>query len=143
MEYTRSSHSVYHCRYHLILATKYRRCIFESGTFAFFKECLENVCKRYPQIQVLELNHDKDHVHIFISIPPSMSVGSVVRTIKCNTGRLMRRKFAFLKEVYWGSDGIWSDGYFVTTAGIDEDTIKRYIQHQGQEDSGQAKLELK
>ena len=45
-------------------------------------------------------------------------------------------------KAYWGADGIWSDGYFVSTVGIDEVVIKRYIEKQGQEDSGQAKLEI-
>jgi len=52
----------------------------------------------------------------------------------------MRKEFAFLEEVYWGSDGIWSDGYFVSTTGIDEAAIRKYIEHQGQKDMGQTKF---
>ena len=56
---------------------------------------------------------------------------------------MMARKFPFLKKVYWGDKaGIWSVGYFVSTVGINEETIQKYIQHQGMEDSGQATLEL-
>jgi putative transposase len=54
----------------------------------------------------------------------------------------MREKFPFLNKVYWGSDGIWSIGYFISTVGVNEATIRRYIEQQGQEDSGQAQLEL-
>jgi putative transposase len=69
-----------------------------------------------------------------------MSVGSVVRIVKTNTSRGLKQKFPFLKQVYWGTDGIWSEGYFASTVGVNEEIIKRYIEHQGKQDSGQAKL---
>jgi len=54
----------------------------------------------------------------------------------------MKQKFPFLKQVYWGSDGLWSDGYFVSTVGINEDVIKAYIEKQGQKDTGQTQFEI-
>ena len=54
----------------------------------------------------------------------------------------MKEKFSFLKKVYWDRKGIWGKGYFVSTVGIDEETIKRYVEMQGEEDTGQAELEL-
>jgi putative transposase len=71
-----------------------------------------------------------------------MSVGTVVGIIKQNTSRDMKRKFPFSKEVYWGTDGIWSEGYFTSTVGIDEATIKAYIAAQGKKDTGQTKFEI-
>ena len=62
--------------------------------------------------------------------------------IKANTGSAMRKRFSFLDKVYWGIEGIWSIGYFVSTVGINEATIRKYVQMQGKEDSGQAKLEF-
>ena len=67
----------------------------------------------------------------------------VINLIKSNTGRAIRRKFPFLKDVYWGDDGIWSGGYFVSTIGLNEELIRQYIEMQGREDGGQAKLEFK
>ena len=55
----------------------------------------------------------------------------------------MKKKFEYMRKAQWGADGIWSEGYFVSTVGIDVAIIKRYIQNQGEEDTGQAKLELK
>ena len=100
------------------------------------------VRKHYPVIEIKELNHDRDHIHMLISIPPTMSVGKVVRLIKSNTGREIRKKFEWLKEVYWGTSGIWSSGYFVSTVGITKSVIEDYIRRQGEEDSGQEKLVL-
>ena len=79
---------------------------------------------------------------MLVNIPPTMSVGSAVRIIKANTSKGIKDTFPFLKDVYWGTDGIWSDGYFASTVGLNEKTIRNYIEHQGQEDDGQAKLVL-
>jgi putative transposase len=142
MKFRKQSHCVYQCEYHLVLATKYRRKIFNEGIFAYMLARLKELKNHYPEIDILEINHDKDHVHMLVSIPPKMSVGKVVGIIKANTSRKLKEKFPMLKEVYWGTDGIWSDGYFVSTVGINERVIQKYIQHQGQEDSGQAQLVL-
>lgn len=142
MKLRKQSHCVYQCEYHLVLATKYGRKIFNDGIFGYMLERLKEVKEHYPEIEILEIEHDKDHVHMLISIPPKMNVGKVVGILKANTSRRLKEKFSFLKEVYWGVDGIWSDGYFVSTIGINEKIIQRYIQLQGEEDSGQAQLVL-
>ena len=142
MKLRKQNHCVYYCEYHLVFATKYRRKIFNEGVFSYIVERMKEIKDHYPEIDILEINHDQDHVHLLISIPPKMSVGQVVRIIKSNTSRRLKEKFPFLKDVYWGTDGIWSDGYFVSTVGINEEIIQKYIQHQGQEDSGQAQLVL-
>ena len=142
VKYRKQSHCVYYCEYHLVFATKYRRKIFNAGIFAYMKERLKQVKDYYPEIDILEINHDVDHIHLLTVIPPKMSVSQVVRILKSNTSRDLKKKFSFLKKVYWGTDGIWSDGYFVSTVGINEDIIKKYIERQGKEDSGQAKLVL-
>ena len=142
MKLRKQSHCVYKCEYHLILATKYRRKVFNDGIFAYMLERMKEVRDHYPELEVLEIEHDQDHIHMLISIPPKMSVGKVVGIIKANTSRRIKEKFSFLKDVYWGTDGIWSDGYFVSKIGIHESIIRRYIEEQGKEDAGQAKLEL-
>ena len=142
MELRRQRNATYKCEYHLILTTKYRKKIFRVGVFDYFEIKLNEMKGRYPEIDTLEVNHDSDHVHLLVSIPPKMSVGSAVRIIKSNTARGMKKKFEFLKKVYWGTESIWSAGYFVSTVGINETIIRRYIEKQGLEDSGQAKLEI-
>ena len=90
----------------------------------------------------MTMNHDEDHIHLHLSILPKMRVSDVVRTIKSISGRLLKRKFEYMRKAYWGTDGIWSDGYFVSTLGINEEVIRQYIARQGQEDMGQAQLVL-
>jgi putative transposase len=74
-------------------------------------------------------------------IPPRYAVSAVVETLKKNTSRELSQKFRFLKQVYWDNEGIWSKGFFVSTVGINEAIIRKYIQQQEKEDTGQAQLE--
>ena len=88
----------------------------------------------------MEVKAEIDHIHMMVIIPPKYAVSKVIQIIKANTGNRMREKFKYLDKVYWGVKGIWSIGYFVSTVGINEETIRKYIEMQGKEDSGQAKL---
>ena len=138
MELRKQGHSVYYCKYHIVLVTKYRRKVFRApGVHEYFKKLILKVRSHYPEIIVEENNHDGDHVHLMVIIPPKMSVADVVRIIKCNTARKMKEKFEYLQKLYSGDDGIWSDGYMVSTIGVNESVIKKYIEKQGLEDSGQ------
>ncbi|MHB1316330.1 MAG: IS200/IS605 family transposase [Minisyncoccota bacterium] len=117
--------------------TKYRRAIITTELWDYLYRKLLEIITYYPKIFIKEANHDTDHIHLLISIPPQMSVGSVVRLVKTNTSSGIKTKFPGLKKQYWGTDGIWSDGYFVSTVGITTEIIKRYIANQGDLDAGQ------
>jgi putative transposase len=140
MELTHLSHCVYHCEYHITLVTKYRKAVFNEGIFAYFEKKLAEISEHYPLIQFKTVNHDKDHMHMLVSIPPTMAVGKAVGIIKQNTARELKQKFPYLKKVYWGIEAIWSEGYFVSTVGIDEAVMERYIEEQGKKDAGQTKF---
>ena len=143
MRLRKQSNAVYLCEYHLVFPTKYRHKIFNEGVFAYLEEILKGLKDYYPEIDVLEMNHDQDHIHILVVIPPKYSVGKVVGIIKANTARMLRSKFPYLKKLYWGNDGTWSDGYFVSTVGFNEAQIRQYIEEQGKEDFGQTKFEMR
>ena len=136
------SHCVYHCDYHIVIVTKYRKKVFNEGIFAYIKLRLAEITEHYPVLKIKEINHDVDHLHLLVSIPPTMAVGKVVGLIKQNTAKELKQKFPFVKEVYWGTDAVWSEGYFVSTVGINEEVIKKYIEEQGKKDSGQTKFEI-
>ena len=145
MKFIKLAHRVYYCDYHMTLTTKYRQEWLNAGIFAYLKIKLLEIRKHYPLIDFKTVNYDTkqpDHLHLLLSLPPSMTIGAVVRIIKSNTSTSLKQKFPFLKQLYWGTDGIWSDGYFVSTVGVNEQQIKQYIENQGKEDSGQALLEL-
>jgi putative transposase len=75
-------------------------------------------------------------------IPPQYAVGTIIGKIKGLTSSEQRKKFEWLKKRYWKENIVWSPGYFVSTIGIEEEKILKYVEYQGQQDSGQAKLGL-
>ncbi len=85
---------------------------------------LDEIGKRYPEVEDIERNIEPDHVHRVMSFAPKYSIGRVVQMMKQNTGRGLKEKIEFLRERYWGSGGIGSVGYFVSTVGLDEDAIR-------------------
>ena len=142
MELRKSAHTVYKTQYHIVWATKYRRKILNEGVSEYVKLKLIEIKKHIPDIEILEIGIAKDHLHLHLIIPPKYSVSKIVNKLKSNSGRELKKKFPFLKKVYWGTESVWSKGYFVSTVGINEKIISNYVKMQGQEDSGQAKLEL-
>jgi putative transposase len=101
VECKKQGHCVFYTRYHLVIATKYRRKILKLGFGEYFQKLVVGIGRQVPEIEIIEVNIDKDHIHILLSIPPKMSVGEVIKAIKAKAGLYMRRKFPFLDKVYW------------------------------------------
>ena len=128
--------------YHIVWIPRYRYKVLVNGVDEYLLTKMEEVRKRYPEIEYVERNIRPDHVHVVVSFPPKYSISKVVQIIKSNTGRALWEKFEFLQERYYGRGGIWSAGYFVSTVGLDEKVIRRYVKYQEKEDLGQAELAL-
>jgi putative transposase len=143
MKFRKQAHSVYYSRYHLVFATRFRRKVLKARMGRYLCILMQAINRRHPEIEIIEVNTDEDHVHLLVSIALKMAVSEAVRILKANNARPMYKRFPFLEKVYYDGDrGIWSDGYFMSTAGINEDIIRNYILHQEQEDSGQVQLDL-
>jgi putative transposase len=142
MRLRKSAHTVYKAQYHIVWITRYRRKILVKGVKDYLKIKLLEIRKYYPEWEYLEIGIDLDHVHLYMVIPPKYAVSKVVETIKSNTSKALKIKFAFLEKVYWDDRGIWAKGYFVSTVGINEKIIKEYVKMQEKEDTGQAELEF-
>lgn len=140
METRRQAHCVFRCVYHVVWIPRYRYKVLTEGVKEYLTIKIDEVRKYYPEIEYIERSIQPDHVHLVVSFSPKMSIASVVRVIKSNTGKAMWEKFEFLRERYYGRGGIWSVGYFVSTVGLDEEMIQRYVRYQEKEDLGQAKL---
>ena len=142
MKLPKAAHPVYKTQYHIVWVTRFRRKILVEGVGKYLRVKLREVQKYYPDWRFTEIGIDKDHVPVHMVIPPTYSVSVAVETIKKNTSRALREKFQFLDKVYWDRGGIWSKGYFVSTGGIPEEIMRRYVARQGKEDAGQAQLEF-
>lgn len=135
MRIRRLNHSIYQIQYHLIWATRYRRKIIKPYVKQKLIESLYKQIKKYPDWYIHEVNTGIDHVHILIEIPPKYSVSSVVQKLKAYTSIDLKKRFKFLRQIY-DNGRMWSAGYFVSTVGLNEKTIRKYIEKQDKEDSG-------
>ena len=143
MRLIKSAHSVYRTQYHIVWITRFRRKILKKGVAEYLETKLREVRKYYPDWEYIAIGVGIDHVHLHMVIPPKYAVSMVVETLKKNTSRHLSEKFCFLKEVYWDSEGIWSKGFFVATVGITEAIVRRYVERQEKEDTGQTEFEFK
>ena len=139
-----SAHTVYKTQYHIVWVTRYRRKILVRGIAERLRITLQEVRKFHPDWFIEEIGIDVDHVHLHMIIPPKYAVSKVVDTLKSVTSRELWAKFPhFLPKVYWDGGGVWTRGFFVSTVGITEAIIRRYVRYQGEQDTGQAELEFR
>ena len=142
MEYTRSAHSVYYLRYHVVWVCKYRRRILNPGVCGYIRRLLPKLLRSMSGVKLETIGFDRDHLHMVMEIPPKFSISSVMGRLKSQSASRLRDKFPWVSKVYWNENIVWSPGYFVSSVGIDEKTIKNYVEHQGHQDSGQLQLKL-
>lgn len=131
MEYQTKSHCKYLIALHLILAVKYRKQLLQGIVGDFVKQKITEISAR-SEFNVEEIEVDKDHIHILLTISPSICVASYVRRIKQSTTQSIWGRFKWLKKQFWFEKTFWSDGYFVCSVGnASADTIRKYIQEEG------------
>ena len=134
---TRSlNHSVYQIQYHVVWGTKFRRKYLKEYVLLDLKKSLYAVVKKYPTLYIHKLATDNDHIHMQIEIPPNLSIARVVQQLKIETSIHLKKKFKFIREMYLDSS-IWSVGYFVSMIGVNEATVRQYLDKQGKKDLGQ------
>ena len=137
------SHSVYECKYHIVFCPKYRYKILEQEVRSYVIRKLHQLCDQREDIEIMELNVQPDHVHVVISIAPKYKVSDIVGWLKGKTALGAFDTFPELRKRYWGQH-FWSRGYCVSTVGLDEEAIKKYVRWQNKRnqdsDANQGKL---
>lgn len=136
MRVRRLNHSVYQVQYHLVWGTKYRRKFLKHYVRKTLILSLYKTQKRYPEWFFHKINTGDDHVHILMEIPPKYSVSEVVQKLKAEASVALKKQYKFIRQMYESKQGIWSDGYFVSTVGLNEDQISKYIEKQNKYDLG-------
>ena len=137
MEYKTSGHGVYNLQYHIVWVCKYRRRILKPGVTEYLTKVLNGLLRKMPGVEIETIGFDLDHLHMVIQIPPKYAVADVVAQLKSQSASIMRKKFVWLARVYWKEIVLWSPGYFASSVGADEKTIKHYVEYQGRQDEGQ------
>ncbi len=127
MRYRRNAGSVYNLNYHLVWCPKYRRKVLVGAVEARLKELLTERAA-VLDIEIAALEVMPDHVHFFVSAPPTEAVQHFVNQFKGYTSRVLRQEFPHLKS---RMPSLWSRSYYAGTAGqVSEETIRRYIEAQ-------------
>ena len=142
MEVRKSTHCVYSLQYHVVWVCKYRRKILKPGVCSYIRKVLPALLREMPGVEIEAIGFDGDHLHMLIIIPPKYSIADIMGRLKSQLASKLRKFFPWLAKVYWNENIVWSPGYFVSSVGIDEDIIRRYVEQQGQQDSGQLRQEL-
>ena len=135
------AHTKWMCKYHIVFTPKYRRKIIYNQIREDIKEILVELCK-YKGVEIIEGHMMPDHIHMLLSIPPKYSVSSVMGYLKGKSALMIFERHANLKYKY-GNRHFWCEGYYVSTVGLNEETIKKYIAEQEQRDQAVDRLSVK
>ena len=135
------AHTKWNCKYHIVFAPKYRRQIIYGKIKADIGKMLRKLCE-YKQIEILEAEACKDHIHMLISVPPKYSISQVMGYLKGKSSLMIFEKYANLKYKY-GNRHFWCRGFYVDTVGRHKKAIAEYIRNQLHEDHEAEQLSLK
>lgn len=128
-KFQRLSHTIYECKYHIVFCPKYRYRIFRDEIEEYTRQQIDRLCQRKDKVEVLELKVQHDHVHLVISIPPKYAVSDIMGYLKGKLAMQLFQRYDRLGRRYWGRH-FWSRGYGVSTIGLDEERIRKYVKWQ-------------
>lgn len=128
-------------KYHIVFTPKYRRKIIYNQYRKDLGEILRQLC-HYKGVELIEGHMMPDHVHMLVSIPPKISISSFMGYLKGKSALMMFDKHANLKYKF-GNRHFWAEGYFVSSVGLNEATIRKYIEEQEKHDIAVDKLSVK
>lgn len=142
MEIRYSSHSAYMTIYHVVLITKFRKKVLNPGFGKYTENAIRRAMEEIEGTEIEEINAQLDHVHMILLIPPRYSIAAVIRKVKVDSAKDVRKEFEWMDKVYWGTRSLWGKGYFVSTIGLNEEQIRNYVKYQQKQDLGQTKFEI-
>jgi putative transposase len=143
MKYQKSSHVTYDVRYHLVWITKYRKPVLTISMQERLHEIFAQTCEKIGVV-ILNLWFEKDHVHMYVRLPITKSITSVVGYIKWKSSYIMRKEFyKQLKRAYWWVESLWAVRYFISSVWeINWEIIAKYVEQQWKEENEVTEIEL-
>jgi len=128
-DFRKLSHTLYECKYHFVFCPKYRFRIFREELAEYTKGELYRLSRQKDLVEILELHVCEDHIHMVVIIPPKYSVSSYMGYMKGKLGLRLFQRYESIGKRYWGRH-LWSRGYCVSTVGLNEDQIRKYVRWQ-------------
>jgi len=128
MEYRYGSHTVFKIEYHFVWVAKYRYKVLTEDVALRVRELVRQTCEAF-EIRIIKGVISKDHVHIFVSAPPTLAPSEIMRRIKGRTSARLFEEFPHLRKRFWGRH-FWARGYFCASSGqVTDEMIKTYLEH--------------
>ncbi len=132
-KYKKLSHVVYKCDYHIVWVPKYRFRVLKGAIKELVEHDIKMLCQ-WKSCEVEELSVQEDHIHLLVSVPPKVSISKLMGTLKGKIAIKLFKSYPKLRQKpYWGNH-FWARGYFVSTVGLDENTIRKYVKYQEKEE---------
>ena len=135
------AHTKWMCKYHIVFTPKYRRKIIYNQLRVDIQQIIKDLCK-WKGIEILEGHMMPDHVHLLLSIPPKYSVSQIMGYLKGKSAMMIFDRHSNLKYKF-GNRNFWAEGYYVSTVGLNEATIAKYIREQDKHDQIMDKITTK
>lgn len=130
MKLDNNNHSVFSLHYHLVMCIKYRRKIIDDSISDRLKDIFVDIAPNYG-VELLEWNHDIDHVHLLFKAKPNTEISKLINAYKSASSRRIKNEFPSIRKFLW-KEYFWSKSYcLVTTGGAPLDVVKQYIENQG------------
>jgi putative transposase len=127
--YRKTSHSLYDIKYHIVWITKYRKQVLVGEVAKRTRELIRQICKGLD-VEIISGHVSKDHIHLFVSVPPHLSVSDLVKKIKGKSSWQIMSEFKTISKQFWGRH-FWGRGYFVASSGnVTDEVIMEYIRNQ-------------
>ena len=135
------AHTRWMCKYHIVFTPKYRRKIIYNKLRRDIVQIIKDLCK-WKGIEIIEGKAMPDHIHILVKIPPKMSISNFMGYLKGKSAMMIFARHGNLKYKF-GNNNFWSTGYYVSTVGLNEATIAKYIREQDTYDKMMDKISTK
>ncbi|MCC0668734.1 MULTISPECIES: IS200/IS605 family transposase [unclassified Clostridioides] len=130
MKLDSNNHSVFLLHYHLVMCIKYRRKVIDNSISDRLKDIFVDISPNYG-VELLEWNHDIDHVHLLFKAKPNTEISKLLNAYKSASSRRIKNEFPSIRKSLW-KEYFWSKSYcLVTTGGAPLDVVKQYIENQG------------
>ena len=132
MKLDSNNHSVFALHYHLVMCIKYRKKVLDDKISTRLQEIFEDICPKYG-VELLEWNHDKDHVHLLFKSKPNTELSTLLNAYKSASSRRIKNEFPQIKKYLW-KEYFWSKSYcLVATGRASLEVVKQYMENQGKE----------
>ena len=133
--YNKSSHTVFENQFNLVWITKYRYPVLTGEVGLFVRDVIRRTCLKL-NVQIIKGVVSKDHIHLFVSVPPCLSISDMMQQVKGLSSFRVQQKFPELKKRYWGRK-FWARGYFSTTSGrVGKEVVLQYIEQHSDKPTG-------